>query len=144
MSKTDGMSASEGETCLPLSRRRLIVLAAVMAVTGPVLPVVAAARVELLMFDDPGCPWCRRWRAEVGQGYANSPEGKRAPLRTVLLRDGRPAGIVLSGAIRASPTFVLVQDGREVGRITGYGGPDFFWAMLSEMMKKLKTGDRGA
>ncbi len=26
-----------------------------------------------------------------------------------------------------SPTFVLAEHGREIGRVTSYPGPDFFW-----------------
>jgi hypothetical protein len=98
----------------------------------------AAPRVELLMFEEAGCPWCRRWRAEVGPGYPHSPEGKRAPLRIIDLHGARPAGIVLADPVRISPTFVLVEDGREVGRIVGYPGPDFFWGLLEGLMRKLK------
>lgn len=97
--------------------------------------------VELLMFDDTGCPYCRQWHREVGQAYRNSPEGRRAPLRVVMLRGPRPEGITLKSAVRATPTFVLVQDGREVGRLTGYGGPDFFWSTLAVEMKKLQKGE---
>lgn len=96
--------------------------------------------VELIMFDDPGCGYCRQWHREVGPAYRNSPEGKRAPLRVVMIRDRRPEGITLKSAVRATPTFVLVQDGREVGRLTGYGGADFFWSMLAVELKKLQTG----
>lgn len=99
---------------------------------------------ELVMFDDAGCPYCRAWHREVGAAYRNSAEGRRAPLRQVMLRSGTPADLKLSSSIRATPTFVLVQDGREVGRITGYGGQDFFWSMLGDLMKKLKPGERGA
>lgn len=99
---------------------------------------------QLLMFDDPGCPYCRQWHREVGPGYANSPEARRAPLRVVQLREPRPADVTLSSPVRATPTFVLIQDGREVGRIVGYPGQDFFWSMLEGLMKKLKPGERGA
>ena len=92
------------------------------------------------MFDDAGCPYCRQWHREVGTAYQNSPEGRRAPLRQVMLRSGTPADLKLASPIRATPTFVLVQDGREVGRLTGYGGADFFWGQLDGLMKKLKGG----
>ena len=144
MSKIDKSGVVGRAYDAALSRRALFAAVAVLVAGGGAAAAQGARNVELLMFDDPGCPWCRKWRAEVGPGYAASPEGRRAPLRTVMLREGRPAGITLNGAVRASPTFVLVQDGREVGRITGYGGPDFFWSMLTDMMKKLKAGDRGA
>ncbi len=98
--------------------------------------------VQLLMFDDPGCPYCRQWHREVGPAYANSPEAKRAPLRVLQLRAPRPSDVKLSEPVRATPTFVLVQDGREVGRIVGYPGADFFWPMLDALLKKLKPGER--
>ena len=100
----------------------------------------SASDAELLMFDDTGCPYCRQWHREVGAAYRNSPEGRRAPLRVIQLRGPRPEGITLASPVRATPTFVLVQEGREVGRLTGYGGQDFFWSMLAEQMKKLKKG----
>ena len=97
-----------------------------------------AAGPQLIMFDEPGCPWCRRWRADVGPAYANSPEGKRAPLRTIDIRAPLPKDIAFAGPIRGTPTFVLVENGREVGRIFGYPGADFWWGMLGDLMKKLK------
>ncbi len=100
--------------------------------------IVAATSTELLMFDQAGCSYCLRWRAEVGPGYSKSPEGRRAPLRVVNIHGTRPEGIVLTSPIRLTPTFVLVENGREVGRISGYGGADFFWGMLGDLMKKLK------
>ena len=38
--------------------------------------VPAARSAELIMFEELGCPWCERWRKEVGVAYPNSPEGK--------------------------------------------------------------------
>ncbi len=99
---------------------------------------VAAARTELLMYDQAGCSYCVRWRAEVGPGYSKSAEGRRAPLRIINLRGPRAEGIALASPIRLTPTFVLVENGREVGRISGYGGADFFWGMLGDLMRKLK------
>jgi Thioredoxin-like domain len=105
---------------------------------------VRGGRAELVMFDDPGCSYCRAWHREVGPAYRNSPEGRVAPLRVVQLRGPKPEGVTLASPVRATPTFVLVQDGREVGRLTGYGGADFFWGMLGDVMKKLKPGERAA
>ena len=94
------------------------------------------------MYDDPGCPYCRQWRREVGKAYENSAEGRRAPLRTVQLRGPKPSDITLTSPVNVTPTFVLVEDGREVGRMIGYGGPDFFWSKLDVMMRKLTAGER--
>jgi len=38
-----------------------------------------------------------------------------------------------------SPTFVLVEDHREVDRIIGYPGEAFFWGLLADILAKLAT-----
>lgn len=122
-----------------MDRRTALIALLGLTVTLPAVQVNAqSGGVALIMFDDKGCPWCRRWRADIGAAYPNSPEGKRAPLRVVDIGAPRPAGIAFAGPIRGTPTFVLVENGREVGRIFGYPGPDFWWGMLAEQMKKLK------
>lgn len=119
--------------------RYALAAALVLAAEGVGCSVLAAQAVaaQLLMFEEPGCPWCRKWRQEVGPGYPHSPEGKRAPLRTIDLTRPLPPGVTLAKPVRASPTFVLVEDGQEVGRIVGYPGPDFFWPMLDDLIAKL-------
>jgi hypothetical protein len=114
---------------------------AAVVLQGAAMPAPALA-AELLMFEEAGCPWCIKWHNEVGPGYPRSPEGRRAPLRRLDIRAALPVGIRLDTPVRATPTFVLIDDGREVGRITGYPGPDFFWAMLEEMMRKLPLLDK--
>lgn len=103
------------------------------------LLTATTAAAELFMFEESGCPWCRRWHAEVGIAYPKTPEGQRAPLRRLELHAARPAGVTFAKPVTVSPTFVLVEDGREVDRITGYPGADFFWGLLGEMLGKLKT-----
>ncbi len=39
------------------------------------------------------------------------------------------------------PTFVLIDEGKEVGRIEGYPGEDFFWGMLGKLLEKLPKSD---
>ena len=106
-----------------------------------------AAAAELLMFEEPGCPWCARWDAEVGVVYHRTAEGERAPLRRIDLRAGVPDGVALDIRPRYSPTFVLIDDGgQEVGRIEGYPGEDFFWGLLNKMLASLpaKAADAGS
>jgi hypothetical protein len=98
---------------------------------------VSAAATELVMFESTGCPWCVKWHAEVGPGYAKSDAGQRAPLRIHRTENARDVGVVLAQPVTFSPTFVLVDQGREVARITGYPGADFFWGLLEQMLAKL-------
>ena len=102
------------------------------------------AAAELIMFDDKGCPYCRRWLAEVGPGYPNTDEGKRAPLRRMDIRAKLPDGLLLARPITVTPTFVLVDDDREVGRLTGYAGAEFFYELLADVMAKLPPARSGA
>jgi hypothetical protein len=97
-----------------------------------------ARAAELLMYETRGCPWCAAWHREVGPGYPRSAEGHRAPLRRLDVAETTKAGVTLAMPITASPTFVLVDKGREIGRITGYPGADFFWGLLAQLVAKLE------
>jgi hypothetical protein len=99
--------------------------------------LTAVQAAELIMFETTGCVWCAKWREEVGPGYAKSLEGQRAPLRTHRVEAANTAGIMLAAPVVISPTFVLTDNGREVGRITGYPGQDFFWGFLQNLLTKL-------
>ncbi|MGI9383789.1 MAG: hypothetical protein ACR2PO_11600, partial [Methyloligellaceae bacterium] len=97
----------------------------------------AATRgVTLVMFDSPLCEYCELWDQEIGVVYDKTPEGRFAPLRRVT-KDRGPHGIGNLRAIIYTPTFVVVKDGREVGRITGYPGEDFFWPMLADILGRV-------
>ena len=97
----------------------------------------ASAQVKLLMFQQEGCPWCARWNADIAPIYPKTAEGKEAPLERLDIHNPLPAGLALKGMPQFTPTFVLVQNGKELGRIEGYPGPDFFWAMLDQLLKKV-------
>lgn len=110
------------------------------AMTGSVLASLPARAAELVMFRVPGCSWCQAWDREVGEAYPQSPEARIAPLREVRLDRDRDGGLELKHGVRFTPTFVLAQDGVEVGRIAGYPGEAFFWGQLDELLDKLGDG----
>ena len=95
----------------------------------------AGARgIVLLMIDDLGCPYCARWDAEVGGAYAKSAEGQFAPLDRRRRGQSLPAKV---GPVAHTPTFIVLRDGAEVGRITGYPGAHFFWPMLDAILARV-------
>ena len=116
---------------------RKLALSLLILGAGLIAGPAGAGAAELLMFDDPNCSWCRRWHAEVGPSYRHSPEGQLAPLRRLHIRDQESAGVSLASRINATPTFVLVHGGREIGRIVGYPGIDFFYPALGELLDRL-------
>jgi thioredoxin-related protein len=97
-----------------------------------------ATASELVMFERDGCPWCRQWNREIGTVYDRTQEARRLPLRRVNL-DRQTAGIKLKEPVRYTPTFVVVDDGAEVGRITGYSNDDSFWGLLGALHAKLPS-----
>jgi hypothetical protein len=84
----------------------------------------------LIMIDDPACVYCKRWHKDVGSAYRASDEGRLAPLN-VIQRSSVAAKQVTN--IRYTPTFVLVDREREVGRIVGYGGTELFWSQVTKL-----------
>ncbi|NJL07932.1 MAG: thioredoxin family protein [Methylacidiphilales bacterium] len=96
-----------------------------------------AAAADLVYVRDPGCSYCRAFDAEIGPVYDKTPEGRQARLRPVEMRSHDLDAIRLVQPIRYTPTFVLVADGAEVGRIEGYPGEEFFWVRLAKLLETL-------
>ena len=101
--------------------------------TAPATPD-PAAQIELLMFEQAGCIYCRRWDQDVSEAYPLTPEGRAAPLRRIDIHDPLPDDVTVDSPPILTPTFVLARDGAEIGRLEGYPGEDFFWPLLDEML----------
>ena len=101
-----------------------------------------ARAAELVLFETPGCPFCIAWDAEVGVIYDKTAEGRIAPLRRLDIGDPRPPELAALPDIMYTPTFVLMEDGREVGRIVGYPGEAHFWGLLGTLLARLPARPR--
>lgn len=88
---------------------------------------------DLVMVEQAGCHWCAQWNKEISHIYPKTEDGQRAPLRRVDLRD-LPHDLTFTSRPVFTPTFVLVEDGQELGRIEGYGGDEFFWFLLNKLL----------
>ncbi len=91
----------------------------------------AVSGVRLVMVEETGCRFCRKWDAEIAPGYTRSAEGRFAPLKRV--RRGAPELKGLAPIV-FTPTFVVMRSGEEVGRITGYPGADYFYGELTPIL----------
>jgi len=115
-------------------RRRSLLAALLAAPRG----ARGKAAATLVMLERHDCPWCRRWLREVGeQSWNLSDLGRRAPLRRVDVAQGLPEDLQFLRHWRFTPTFVLVAEGREIGRIIGYHADHFFWQQAEALIARL-------
>jgi hypothetical protein len=122
---------------MPLWTNRHFGIRALCAALVLLVAASAAEAAELVMFRRDGCPWCAMWDREIGPIYGKTDIGRRVPLRMVDLPRERTAGIRTRGPILYTPTFVLVANGEELGRIEGYPGDAFFWGLLERLVETL-------
>jgi len=117
-----------------------LTLSLVMFASSALLPARAA---ELIMFEQAGCVWCQAFDREIAPIYPKTDEGRRAPLRRVDITRKRPPDLAFIEVERMTPLFVLIDKGREIGRIRGYPGDDHFWGLLGALIKKLDPARTG-
>lgn len=97
------------------------------------------AAAELVYVREAGCPYCRMWDERIGPIYGKTAEGRQAPLREIEKRGVALAELHLARPIRYTPTFVLVADNVEVGRIEGYPGEEFFFPRLARLLDEARA-----
>ena len=109
------------------------------------LLIASAARgAELVMFEQKGCVWCQKFDREIAPAYDKTTEGKRAPLHRLDISQPVPANLGFIRRERFTPVFVLIDEGREIGRIRGYPGDTFFWGLLANLIERLDRGESAA
>ncbi len=111
--------------------------ALLLAVAGMLATAPMALAAQLLMLEQPGCPWCALFNEQIAPAWPNTPEGRRAPLRRVDITEPWPDDLDTIRRDVVTPTFILVDNGEEVARIRGYPGDEFFWFRIDEMLKEL-------
>ena len=89
-----------------------------------------ARSLELVFITSEHCPFCKAWERDVGQIYDSTPYALKARLRRVDL--GNVDSALPAGAVKVfgTPTFLIVENNTEIGRIEGYQSSEmFFWAL---------------
>ncbi|AWM00530.1 thioredoxin [Bradyrhizobium amphicarpaeae] len=120
-------------------------IAVLLALTvGLALPATASRAAELVMFERPGCTWCARFNAEIAPIYGKTDESRAAPLRRIDLNSRLPADLAGIDPGPFTPTFVVVQEGREIGRIRGYPGDAFFFGLLDRILSNTGLEPKGS
>ena len=90
---------------------------------------------ELIMVEQQGCYYCLEWKDQLGHIYPKTPEGEFAPLKTIDITEvdelkGLQRDVIFT------PTFVLMEKNKELGRLEGYSSEDFFWELLEVILEK--------
>ena len=107
----------------------------------------------LIMFHNEKCAYCNKFLTEVClteeddeirntqcPGYITSTHSEKYPI-LIVTKDNMPDWVTTAlkdgdiKLIRYTPTFVL-WNGREVGRVTGYDDPDWFYEKLDKLVEK--------
>jgi hypothetical protein len=95
---------------------------------APDPPAAPSGTAALLVVEDDGNLWSRRFRMEIAPAYSDSPHARRAPMRYVHKSDVLAMGYRLRSHVVSVPTVILVDAGGiEVDRLRGYpvSGPRF-------------------
>lgn len=98
-------------------------------------PIPAApVAMELVVLEAPGCTYCGLFRRDVLPSYEASDRAKEMPIRFVDINDEAADALGLDGPIDVVPTFVVLKNNHEVGRIPGYTGPEFFFHTINSLL----------
>jgi thioredoxin-related protein len=121
-----------------------IPLAPALILSWPLLSATISPSVatELVAFETGTCPYCRVFNSSEAEHYKITAEGRRAHLRIVDINAPKPAELSSVTDIWGTPTFVLVDNGKEIGRILGFQGAESFYSSLDDLLKQLDARHR--
>ena len=95
---------------------------------------LSTGSLELIVIEADGCIYCGLFRRDVLPSYAVSEQGKQMPVRFVDVNDTNTARLDLKSPVDIVPTFIVVKSQHEVGRISGYMGPEDFFHSISYLL----------
>jgi hypothetical protein len=96
----------------------------------------ASAGLEFLVLEVKSCHVCELVHTHILPLYERSNTAREAPMRFVDLNAADEAKLGLRAPVTTVPTIVLMRDGQEVARLTGYTGPQIFFRAVPEMLAR--------
>jgi hypothetical protein len=114
----------------------LIAQISAAAAPRPATEPVPKLNAELLVFEVAGCGYCNLFRRDVAPAYERSLRAREVPMRFVDANKTDLSRLNLAEPLKVVPTIVLMVNGREIERITGYMGPEPFFHMISTLMRR--------
>ena len=113
-----------------------LVAALAIALTALQMSATASWAAQLVYVQWDKCGYCLRFNREMAGAYAASAAGRKFPLRWVDVLGGWPADLKHVSRPSYTPVFILVENGREIGRFDGYAGPQTFKRNLQSLLQK--------
>lgn len=114
---------------------RVLILGAVCHLTAT-RPATAEAR--LVVYEIEGCAYCAEFRRVVLPAYWGSRQAAEMPIEIVDLNALGTNGHALRHRLDVVPTFVVIDDGREIGRIEGYPGRDNLAVAIEVVLRAVR------
>lgn len=93
------------------------------------------SKTELLVLEVEDCQVCGLVRRKIAPRYEETPHARTTPMRFVDITRRDETTLGLKAPVDTLPTIVLLRDGHEVDRISGYVGPDLFMTMVGHMLR---------
>ena len=121
----------------------LIIGATSMPLYATLDPEARDGSPMLIYVYSPECGACRQFDGEVGAIYPKTNESLALPMERVLIDDWQAKRHQLvecaSAAVIGTPTFLQIQNCRELDRITGYSDAELFWLGHRRMMNRIES-----
>ena len=93
--------------------------------------------VQLIVLEVKDCYACDLVRQHIQPAYARSPQSREVPLRYIDLNAVDAESLGLAQPVTIVPTIVLMRDGQEISRISGYPGPATFFEAVEHMLARI-------
>ena len=103
--------------------------------------IAPKTQTELVVVETPTCAYCRSFRQNLLPAYAASSRAKDTPIRFLNYKEVAKSGISLLQPISIVPTVLVIDDGREIGRIPGLTGQDLFFKSIQHILRGPQTPD---
>lgn len=92
------------------------------------------SNLELLVVEVEGCIYCLVFRRDVLPNYQQSAQARSVPMRFIDLNEAEEQKVRLSEPVTQVPTILLMKEGQELGRISGYLGPENFYHAINRLI----------
>ena len=109
---------------------KIILFTVLLLIGSPIYASEKNGLFRLVYVFSDHCVFCKAWERDVGSLYGDTEYAKKAPLIKIDISLFSKQFPDVTQNVSVTPTFVLMSENDEVGRIVGYQNRDmFFWAL---------------